>query len=107
MRTPLSEGARPLEPPDCRRYGKKELDQDNGGDAKERAEYAKGDCCRIKYLCDYDAALDGVLLLGAHIVAQEAFRGRVPPTCVEHQSQQQKVQPENRQGDAQMDKVLL
>jgi len=95
------------QPPAGRREGKSELDQDNDPNAPQRAEYAKGECCRIKLLREYDPPLYSVPFLMAHVLMQEALSGRVPPTCVEAHPQQQKIHPENRQGDAQMNKVFL
>lgn|SRR6185312_17296174 len=108
MRSPLLPArARAVEPPNGRRDGKKQLDQDNDTNAPERAEYAKCDSGCIEHLRDYDPPLYGVAFLVAHIVAQEAFCRRVPPTCPQKEPQEDKIQPENRQGDAHMDKVLF
>jgi hypothetical protein len=103
---PLSDQGLALEPPDCRRKGKNELNDGNGDNAQKRAEYAKCESDRIKRLREYDAAPYGGLCLRAHIVAQEAVRARIPPTCVEHGAQQQKIQPEKPHGNAQTDEIL-
>ena len=51
----MSEQGPALEPPDCRRKSKSELNQGDCDNAQPRVEYAKRESYRIKRLREYDA----------------------------------------------------